>query len=181
MPAAFTRTSTPPNRASTASPIPATASGALTSHGNTATRSAASDPARTAVSASASVRRPTSATPHPSAANRRAIALPTPLPAPVTTATFIGRNGSTQRDGVPAARHMRVARRPARACEQSGLWPATLQTVPARRSRFNWPRSAGATSIAGIDIKVGIDRPPEQTFRGSRSVGSPNGQKRPAC
>ena len=61
----------------------------LTSHGNGASRGGVGTGHRRRLGKRLS-RRPTSATFHPSAANLSAMARPTPLPAPVTTATFMG-------------------------------------------------------------------------------------------
>src|SRR5438067_733560 len=88
-PALLTSRSSRPQRSLTASNSRATDSGAVTSAG-TASADPAGAPARAAeaaVWASASPRRPASATRHPAPSRAPAMCRPTPEPAPVTTAT----------------------------------------------------------------------------------------------
>src|SRR5689334_15776492 len=106
VPAAFTSTSTWPNRASTSAAIFLTASGSPTSQGKIAISAAPC--ALAAVSFSASARRPINARRQPSRANNWAMARPTPLPAPVRTMVEAEADDVVTRNSLPQAAPLRL-------------------------------------------------------------------------
>ncbi len=127
-PALLNSMSTRPNFSPIAANSAATWAGSVTSVG---TASVCPPVAMRAVSSSASLRRPASATDQPSFSSARADARPMPLPAPVMTATRSAMVQTPPRVGVAGPVWTLVARRP-RWCEpaarRTGAWHASPRT-----------------------------------------------------